>query len=127
MRSEQHARHLPADVYLDLSCRLETMAQDYCAQAGCSEEQALEALLSAAAHYAVHSQTIHTFDRVTEKLRKGLRRMLRDNPGFFHHQSGDRLRERRREAAARVQLASSSRAAAEVAGAKASSTFTQYA
>ncbi|HUC69440.1 MAG TPA: hypothetical protein VMA53_28740 [Stellaceae bacterium] len=76
-------RHLSADVYLDISCRLETLAQDYCANTGCPEEEVLEALLSAAAHFAVHSQTIQTFDRVTEKLRTGLSRMLRDNPELF--------------------------------------------
>jgi hypothetical protein len=82
-RIKERRRHLSADVYLDLSCRLETLTLDYCATTGCPEEQALEALLSAAAHYAVHSQTIEAFDRVTEKLRTGLRRMLHDNPEFF--------------------------------------------
>ena len=80
---KEPSRHLSADVYLDLSCRLETLAQDYCANTGCREEEVLEALLSAAAHFAVHSQTIQTFDQVTQKLRIGLRRMLRDSPELF--------------------------------------------
>ncbi len=80
---KERRRHLSAEVYLDLSCRLETLAEDYCANTGCPEEQAVEALLSAAAHYAVHSRTIEAFDRVAEKLRAGLRRMLRDNPELF--------------------------------------------
>jgi hypothetical protein len=86
---KERKQHLSADVYLDISCRLETPAQDYCANTGCREEEVLEALLSAAAHFAVHSQTIQTFDRVTEKLQTGLSRMLRDNPGFFHRQPID--------------------------------------
>jgi hypothetical protein len=53
---KEPSRHLSAEVYLDLSCRLETLAQDYCANTGCPEEEVLEALLSAAAHFAVHSR-----------------------------------------------------------------------
>jgi len=82
-RIKERRRHLSPDVYLELSCRLETLAQDYCTNSGCSDEQALEALLSAAAHFAVYSQTIDAFDRVTEKLRMRLRQMLQDNPEFF--------------------------------------------
>jgi hypothetical protein len=88
-RIKERRRHLSSEVYLELSCHLETLAQDYCAKIGCPDEQALEALLAAAAHFAIYSEMIETFDRVTEKLRAGLHRMRRDNPGFFRRQQID--------------------------------------
>lgn len=74
---------MSADTFLDLSCRVENIAQDYCLRNGCPPGEGVEALLSAAAHYAVWSQQTNTFRRVADKLSSRITSMIRDNPEFL--------------------------------------------
>jgi hypothetical protein len=86
---------LSADTYLNLSCRLERIAQDYCAETGCPADQGVEALLSAAAHYALWSQQTKTFMRVADKLHARIEAALRNHPEFFGQESVTSPRARR--------------------------------
>lgn len=74
---------MSADTFLDLSCRVEHIAQDYCLRTGCPPGEGVEALLSAAAHYAVWSHQTNTFTRVADKLSSRITSMIRDNPDFL--------------------------------------------
>ena len=76
-------RHMSADTFLDLSCRVENIAQDYCVRTGCPPEEGIEALLSAAAHYAVWSHQTKVFTRIADKLSSRIASMIRENPEFL--------------------------------------------
>jgi hypothetical protein len=76
-------RHMSADTFLHLSCQVENIAQDYCVRTGCPPGEGVEALLSAAAHYALWSHQTNTFTRVADKLSSRLVSMVRDNPEFL--------------------------------------------
>src|SRR5690242_3985598 len=73
---------MSANTFLDLSCQVENIAQDYCLRTGCPPGEGVEALLSAPAHYAVWSQQTNTFTRVADKLSSRITSMIRDNPEF---------------------------------------------
>lgn len=74
---------MSADTFLDLSCQVENIAQDYCLRTGRPPGEGVEALLSAAAHYAVWSQQTNTFTRVADKLSSRITSMIRENPEFL--------------------------------------------
>lgn len=74
---------MSADTFLDLSCRVESIAQEYCAKTGCPADEGLEALLTAAAHYAVWSNQANAFKRVADKLSFRIAAMIRNNPEFL--------------------------------------------
>jgi hypothetical protein len=76
-------RHLSADAFLNLGCHVEHIVHDYCATTGCPAAQGVEALLSAAAHYALWSQQTETFKRVAGKLSARIDSVTRNNPGFY--------------------------------------------
>lgn len=77
------AGRLSADVFLNLSCHVENIAQQYCKKNGFPADQGVEALLAAAAHIAVWSGETATFRRVAGKLAAQLDAMLLNNPKFF--------------------------------------------